>query len=133
MGEADRQAPWPLVVAASQIIELRFGLIGHLIVIFELVGDFGGTCSGDGAEIVIPPVDALAGLAIIGRPAEIRRVDVGRKPLFKTVELVRPDEMHLAGKRRLVAGVAQVMRIGRDFRRKFRRIVVDAGAERQLA
>ena len=133
MCETDRQTPWPLVVAARQIIELCFGLIGNFIVIFELVGDFGGTRSGDRTEIVISPVDTFTGLAIIWRPAEIRRVDVGGEPLLETVQLIRTDEMHLAGKRRLVASGAEMRRIGRDFRRKLRSIVRDASSTRQLA
>ncbi|MNS74770.1 hypothetical protein D3C72_1082540 [compost metagenome] len=96
MGEADGQAPGAVIKPARQIVELAGGVIGHLIVIFHLVGDFGDTRTGDGAEIVIPPVDALAGLGIIRRPTEIRRIDIRRQTLFEAMQLVGPDEMHLA-------------------------------------
>jgi hypothetical protein len=58
--------------------------------------DLGDARAGDGAEIVVPPVDPLAGLAVVRRPAEIGGVDVGGQPLLEAVHLVGSDEMHLA-------------------------------------
>ena len=37
MGKADRQAPRARILSARQIIELAGGVIGNLIVIFQLV------------------------------------------------------------------------------------------------
>ncbi len=129
MGKADSQAPWTVVMTARQIVKLRLRLIGNLVVIFELVGDLGGTCVGNRTEIVIPPVDALTGLAVVGRPAEIGGIDVGREALFEAVQLIGSDEVHLAGKSGLVACIAQMMRIGRNFRRELCGIVENARPE----
>lgn len=96
MGEADGQTPRPVIEPTRQVIELASGVVGYLVVILHLVGDFGNPCTRHRTEIVIPPVDPLARLGIIGRPAKIRGIDVGRQTLFEAVQLVRPDEMHLA-------------------------------------
>ncbi|MNE82951.1 hypothetical protein D3C80_1797240 [compost metagenome] len=100
MGEGNRQAPGApagVVVFARQLVELLIGEEGDLVVILHLVGDLGNAGAGDGAEIVIPPVDALARLAIVRRPAEIGGIDVGRQTLLETVQLIRANEVHLAG------------------------------------
>ncbi|MNL59078.1 hypothetical protein D3C87_1827750 [compost metagenome] len=60
-------------------------MIGHLVIIFHLIGDFSDTRTGDRAEIVIPPVDPFAGLGIIRRPTEIRRIDIRRQTLFEAM------------------------------------------------
>ncbi len=100
----------------------------YLVVIFHLVGDLGNARAGDRAKIVIPPVDAFSRLAIVRCPAEIRRVNVRGQALFKAMQLIRADEMHLAGEAGVVTSTAQMMRVGRDIRDKLCRIVIDAGA-----
>ena len=136
MAEGDGQAPGTalrFVRRAGVVVELLRGVEGDLVVILHLVGDLGDAGAGDRAQIVVPPVDALAGLAIVRRPAEIGGIDVGGQPLLETVQLVRPDEMHLSRQAGVVAGGAQMMRIGRDRRGEFGCVVVDARAGRQLA
>ena len=68
----------------------------------------------------------------IRRPAEIGRIDIRRQPLLETVQLVRADEVHLARKRRVIAGPAQVMRECRDRRDILCGIVIDLRPARQL-
>ena len=85
-----------------------------LIVIFELVGCLGDTGRRYRAEIVIPPVDALAGLSIIRRPAEVGRIDVGGQPFLESMQLIRPDEVHLARQAGVITCAAKMMREGRD-------------------
>jgi len=75
---------------------------------------------------VIPPVDALAGLAVIRRPAEIGWIDVGRQAFLEAMELVGPDEMHLARQAREIAGAAQVVGERGDGGRELGGVVVDA-------
>ena len=96
MREADRQAEGPAVALAREVEDALAGEMGDLVVIFELVGHLRHAGFGDGGEVVVPPVDALAGLRPVRRPAEIGRVDVGGQPLLEAVQLVRPDEMHLS-------------------------------------
>ena len=134
--ERHGQAPWPavrIVGCARIFVELLRRKEADLVVILHLVGGFGDARAGDRAEIVIPPVDALAGLAVIGRPAEIGGIDVRGQPLLEAVQLVRTDEMHLAGQTGRIAGGAQMMREGRDGRDKLGGIVIDAGARGQLS
>ena len=133
MGKADRQAPGPRIVTPPEIINLSHRVIGDLVIIFELVGDLCHPCPGDGSHIVIPPVDPLARFAIIRRPAEIRRVDIRGQPLFEPVQLIGTDKMHLARQTGLVAGTAQMVRVGRNGRRELGCIVVDARDAGQLA
>ena len=96
VGEADGQAPGARVVAAGEVVELGGGVVGDLVVVFELVGDLGGAGAGDRAEGVVPPVDALAGPGVVRGPAEVGGVDVGGQPLLEAVQLVGADEVHLA-------------------------------------
>lgn len=78
-----------------------------------------GTRAGDRTEIVVLPVDSLAGLAVVRRPAEIRRIDVGRHAFLEPVQLVGADEMHLARQAGVVARAAEVMGERGDGRREF--------------
>src|SRR6266702_2904907 len=62
VGKGNSQAPWTaalIVVFAAEMIELLVGEEGDLVVIFHLVSDLGDPCTGDRAEIVVPPVDPL--------------------------------------------------------------------------
>ena len=112
-------------MSARQVVEPARGVVGDLVVILHLVGDLCNAGARDGAEIVIPPVDPLSRLAIVGGPAEIGGVNVRRQPLFEAMQLVRPDEMHLAGKAGLVTCRPQMMGEGRDVGSELRGIVVD--------
>ncbi len=135
MRQRNGEAPGPMdgiVLFARKLIELLRGQEHDLVVIFHLVGGLGDAGAGHRTHIVIPPVDALAWLAVIRRPAEIGRIDVGGQPLLETVQLIRPDEMHLAGQAGVVAGGTQMMGEGRDGRREFGGIVIDPGTRRQL-
>ena len=96
VGEADGEAPRAIVCAARQIVELARRVVGNLVVIFHLVGYLGNAGAGDRSHVVIPPVDALARLAVVRGPTEIGRIDVGRQAFFESVQLIRPHEMHLA-------------------------------------
>ena len=99
-------------MAARQVIDLAGGVIGDLVVIFHLVGNLGHPGTRHRAEVVIPPVDPLARLAVIRRPAEIGGVDIGGQAFLEPVHLVGADEMHLARQAGLITRAAQVMRIG---------------------
>ncbi|MDT4889081.1 hypothetical protein FQZ97_1257360 [compost metagenome] len=83
-------------MTASEIVELGFCLIGDLVVIFELIGNFCRSCTSDRTEVMIPPINAFAGLAIIRCPAKISGIDVCRQALLKAVQLIRTDKMHFA-------------------------------------
>ena len=128
MGKADGHAPRAVVLAARQIIQLGLGVIGDLIIIFHLVGNLGHTRACDRPHIVIPPVDPLARLAIIGRPAKIGGVDIGGQAVFEPMQLIGADEMHLARQAGVIPRAAQVVGIGGDITAELGRIVIDAGA-----
>ena len=86
-----------------------------LVVEVELVG--GRTAPASVTEAMLwYQLRSLVRLVPVGRPAEVGRVDVGGQPLLEAMELVGPDEVHLAGEARPVARRAQVVREGRDCR-----------------
>ena len=109
------------------------GVEGDFVVILHLVRNLGGTGAGDRPEIVIPPVDAFAGFAIVGCPAEVGRINVGRQTLLEPVQLVGSDKMHFPRQTGMIARRPQMMRIGRDSGRELGRIVINAGSRWQLA
>ena len=96
MGKAGGQAPGPRVKPAREVVDFLHRLVADVIVIFELIGDLGHARAGDGAEVVIPPIDALVWFAVVWGPAEIGGVDIGGQPVFKAVHLIGADEVHLA-------------------------------------
>src|SRR3546814_6094833 len=109
-----RISDWSSDVCSSDLVEFRFALEGDLVIVFELIGDLGDAGAADGAEVVIPPVDALARLAVIRGPTEVGGVDVGGQPALEAVELVGADAVNLAAERRAIAGAATVMGEGRQ-------------------
>ena len=106
---------------------------GDFVVVLHLVGDLGHAGAGDRSQVVIPPVDALARLAVVRRPAEVGRIDIGGQPGLEAVQLIRTHEVHLARETGGVAGATQVVRPGRHGGAKFGGVVVDAGTRGQLA
>src|SRR3546814_3937257 len=89
MGEAHGQAPGPLVAPAGEAKDLRLAVEGDLVIVLELVGDLGDAGSGHRAEVVIPPVDPLAGLAIVRGPAEVGRIDIRGEARLEAMQLDR--------------------------------------------
>ena len=133
VGEADSQAPRAIIMATGEVIELARCVIGDLIIILHLVGDLRHPSTGDRAHVVIPPVDAFAGFPVVRRPTEVGWIDVRREAFLKPVELVRPDEMHLAREAGLIACTPQVVGVGRDGGGKLRRVVINTCAAGKLA
>src|SRR3546814_13208956 len=74
VGEAHGQAPGPRVAPAGEAMDLRLAVEGALIVVLQLVGDLGYARSGHRAEVVIPPVDPLARLAVVRGPAALGQI-----------------------------------------------------------
>ena len=133
VGKTDRQTPWPALIATRQIVKLAGGLMGNLIIIFQLIGCHANIGARDTAHVVIPPIYAITNLTIIRCPAEIGRVNICGQALFKAMQLIRTNEVHLAHQTGLIAGTAQMMRIGGYRRYKFGRIVIDPGGAGQFA
>jgi hypothetical protein len=131
VGEGDDEAQRRVAVVAGLIVDAPGGLERHVVVVLDLVGDLGDPGLLDRAHVVIPPVDALLAQAPVGGPAEVGRIDVGGQALLQAVQLVGPDEMHLARQAGLVALEPEVMGEGRDGGAEFRRVVVDAGVRGQ--
>ena len=103
MREAHGHAPGPIILAARIVVNLTRRMIGNLVVVFHLVGDFGHARACDRPHVVIPPLDPLARFAIIRGPAEIRWVNIRCHAFFKPMQLIRPDKMHLAAQAGLIA------------------------------
>ena len=133
VGKADGHAPRAVIKATRQVIDLARCLECDGVVIFHLVAYFGHPCARHRPHVVVPPVNAFAGFAIIGGPAEISGIDISGQTFLEPVQLVGADKMHLARQAGVIARTAQVMRIGRHAGRKFSRVVIDARGARQLA
>ncbi len=123
-GDVQERAP---IIGTGRIVQRAHGVEADLVVEQQLVGDFGHAGAGDALHVVIPPVDALVGLAPVRRPAEVRRIDVRRAAFLEAMQLVGADEMHLAGQHRAIAGCAGVVRKGRDRAGEIGGVVVAAG------
>ncbi len=132
VGEAGGQTPWARIKPAAIFTDFAHRMKPDLVIIFHLVRGLGHTSARDRAHIVIPPIDPLTWFAVIGGPAEIGGIDIGRAAFLKTMHLVRTHEMHLARQAGLIARAAQMMRIGRDIRRELGRVVIDTRDRGQL-
>ena len=87
MGETDGQRPGAFIMAARKLVQFLHSEIRDLVVIFHLVGNLGHASTRHRAHVVVPPVDALAGFAVIRRPAEIGGIDVGRQAELNSAAL----------------------------------------------
>ena len=96
MRKTHRETPRAFIFPAREIIHLARRVIGHFVIELHLVGNLGNTGPRYRAHIVIPPFDPLARFAIVRRPAKIWRVNISGQAFFETMQLIRPDEMHLS-------------------------------------
>ena len=121
-----------LAAAVASVVEQRArGVECDLVVVVGLHrgGDHGRV---EHAVHRVVPGQVLGGRrAPVGRPLEARRIDVGRQALLEAVELVGPDEVHLAHQGRRVAGRAQAVDHRGHRRGHLGGVVEHAGARRQ--
>ena len=95
-GHVQEERPRPRLPAfARQVVYGPHALVRDLLVEIHLQAAFARPRLGD-AEHGVIKVLAFAGPLPIGRPAEVGRVDIGRHPALETVQLIRPDEVHLS-------------------------------------
>ena len=132
MRETGDHEEGPPVIGPRRIMQRTHRALPHFVVVQQLVGDFGHARAGDAAHVVVPPVDALVWLSPVGRPAKIGGVNIGGAALLKPMQLVRPDEMHLAAEHGAVPGVAQVMRHRGHGAGQISRVVKTPGLRWQL-
>ena len=128
MRKTRRQTKRTRILATRVLEQFQASLMRHLIVKFQLIGDFGDSCLSDGAQIVIPPIDAFARPIPVGCPAKIRWIDVRGQTFLETVQLIRAHKMHLAGERSLIPEYAQVVCEAGNGRPELGRVVENASA-----
>ena len=133
LGERDVQQERPVVGRAGVVVEFPPGLHEDLLVVVDLEIAFAISRLDDAQQAHHRGGVGFLGPAPVGGPGEVGGVDVGGQPLFEAVKLVRPDEMHLARKRRLVAERPHVMREGRLGRGEFGAVVEGSDIGRQAA
>ena len=104
--------------------QLPVGGEGHLFVIGQLKGGRRGPGFAHRIHVVVPLVDPVVGVLPVRRPGVVRRVHVGGEPVLEPVELIGPDEVHLAAQGSAVTDLAEVMGEGRNRRREFGGVVV---------
>jgi hypothetical protein len=120
------------VAAASEVKELLAGGDHDLVIEVDLIGARARARLDDRIHAVIPARALLEG-APVGRPAEIAGVDVGRQALLKSMQLIGPAEVHLAGEGGLIARAPQVVGEGGHLGGIFGSVVVGANFRGQLA
>ncbi len=130
MGQRHHHAERPPVAEPRQIEQFSARVKHHLLVEVDLVGARDRPRLQHGIHRVIP-VGPLVRTGPVRGPAEIGRVDVGGDPLLEPVQLIRPDEMHLAGQDRAVAGEAQMVGEGGRIGGQRARVVEHPGPARQ--
>src|SRR4029077_2544314 len=97
----------------------------NLFVVVHLQRRLGDARLENAAHVVIPgQVCAEWGLPV-RYPVHARRIDVGRQAFLETVQLVGPDEVHLAGEDGPVSIRTEVMRNRWDGSRQLGAVVVD--------
>ena len=77
---------------------------------------------------VIPGQGLVQGAAPVRRPVDVGGVDVGGQPFLEPVQLVGPDEVHLARDRGVVAGGAQRVHDGGRAGAQLGGVVIDPDA-----
>src|SRR5688500_4073734 len=118
MAERDAETQGDIALEADVVVDTPDRVERNLVVEFELVRDLGYSGLLHGGHVVVPPVDPLAWPAPVGSPAEVSGEDVRREPLLEAVQLVGADEVHLPAQAGPVALEPEVVREGRDGRRK---------------
>ena len=104
----------------------------NLVIVVDLKRGLRNAAFLDGPHVVVPLVDPLIRGFPIRRPCEVRRVNVGRHAIFKSVHLIRADEMHLSGQARPVTQCLQIMSESRNRRFELRGIVIGCDPADQL-
>ncbi len=102
------------------------------LVIFDLEGGGGDTRFDHAVHVMVPLVDALVRQFPIRRPGEIAGIDVGRDALVEAVQLIRADEMHLAGEAGMIAEFSEMVGEGRDRACELGGIVIGGNAGHML-
>ena len=105
----------------------------HLFVIFDLESSRRHTGLNDRIHIVIPFINAFIRRLPIRRPGEIGRIDIGGDTFFKAVQLIWPDEMHLARQTGAIAHPPQIMGECRHAGRELAGIVIGGDTRHMLA
>ena len=132
MGHRHGQAERLAGRVAHMVEQVLVGALHHLLVEVELVGAHTGPGLQHRGHVVVP-ARAHIGCVPVDRPAIVGRVDVARQPLFISVQLVRPAEMHLARQGGPVAQGAQVVGVGGHVGGEIGSVVEGADLRRQLA
>ncbi len=115
MRKGDRYEKRTLVRTAGHIKNFTNRPKGDFFIEIKLIA--GDTLAGlnHAEHIVIPRKTIFRRLIPVRCPAKIRRINIGGETLFKAVELVWPNEMHLANQAGLIPHSSQIMRYCRDF------------------
>ena len=124
--ERHRQEERAVVGLAGQVVQAAAGGEADLVVVVDLVGGERLAGPRQAVHVVVPLADPLAGRIPVGRPREVGRVDVGGEATAEAVQLVGPDEVHLARQHRPVARQVQPVGDGGGCGTPLRRVVPGA-------
>ncbi len=118
---------------SGEVADLLHGAEADLVVVVGLQRRLADARRAQARGVVVP-LEPLAGRARpVRRPVEPGRIHVRREALLEAVQLIRADEVHLAGERRLVAGGAQHVGDRRRPGPQLRRVVEGTDRRRPAA
>ncbi len=117
-------------VRRAQLADALDGAEADLVVVVGLVGRLVHAGVEDAGQVVVPREPLAGGQAPIRRPVESGRVDVGGQTLLEPVQLIGPDEVHLAREDGVVAARTQQMGDRRRLGGQLGGVVEDADRRR---
>ena len=130
MGVRDGQKKRFVTRRACQVVEALSALVFDLVVVVDLHAANAGTSFQYRAHTHAGWPEAGA-FEPVGRPGKVGRVNVGGQAFVKAMQLICPNEMHLAAQNCAVTRLTQVVRHGGRGRCEFGCIVISTQGMRQ--
>ena len=126
MGEGRQQEERPPIVAAGQVVDGTDRSEGHLLVEVHLERCLADAGLEHAAHVVVPEEPVRGWPIPVRCPVQTSGIEISGDALLEPVELIRADEVHLAGQAGPIATPPQVVGQRGHGGRQFGRVVVDA-------
>ena len=122
LNHGERKQKRRAVILSCLFEEIALGVKDRLVVIVEIERARADTSLPDDVHGMVP-VEPLSRPIPLRMPGEVDRIDIGGQTGVKAMQLIRPNEVHLAAEATAIALRRKVVREGRYLRRELRGIV----------